>query len=146
MSTKTLRKRIALVAVSAMGFGLLSAAPSSAATIAGTVSPIRVSAGDATPNGQISWTVPAGGYAGTETAVVTLVTAPSAAAVLTVKASSTIGDAVAHGTAGTAGAASLGTNSGSTVTVDALSAAATAKLALSASVAGRYIGSIRVAG
>ena len=30
MSTKTLRKRIALVAVSAMGFGLLSAAPSSA--------------------------------------------------------------------------------------------------------------------
>ena len=31
MSTKTLRKRIALVAVSAMGFGLLSAAPSSAA-------------------------------------------------------------------------------------------------------------------
>jgi len=31
MSTKTLRKRIALVAVSAMGFGLMSAAPSSAA-------------------------------------------------------------------------------------------------------------------
>jgi len=30
MSTKTLRKRIALVAVSAMGFGLMSAAPSSA--------------------------------------------------------------------------------------------------------------------
>jgi trimeric autotransporter adhesin len=31
MSTKTLRKRIALVAVSALGFGLMSAAPSSAA-------------------------------------------------------------------------------------------------------------------
>jgi hypothetical protein len=31
MSTKTLRKRIALVAVSALGFGLISAAPSSAA-------------------------------------------------------------------------------------------------------------------
>jgi len=31
MSTKTLRKRIALVAVSALGFGLLSIAPSSAA-------------------------------------------------------------------------------------------------------------------
>ena len=31
MSTKTLRKRIALVAVSALGFGLVSAAPSSAA-------------------------------------------------------------------------------------------------------------------
>jgi trimeric autotransporter adhesin len=33
MSTKTLRKRIALVAVSALGFGLVSAAPSSAAAI-----------------------------------------------------------------------------------------------------------------
>jgi trimeric autotransporter adhesin len=32
MSTKTLRKRIALVAVSALGFGLMSAVPSSAAT------------------------------------------------------------------------------------------------------------------
>jgi trimeric autotransporter adhesin len=34
MSTKTLRKRIALVAVSALGFGLVSAAPSSAAASA----------------------------------------------------------------------------------------------------------------
>jgi len=37
MSTKTLRKRIALVAVSALGFGLVSAAPSSAAATANTV-------------------------------------------------------------------------------------------------------------
>jgi hypothetical protein len=36
MSTKTLRKRIALVAVSAMGFGLLSVAPSSAAINGGS--------------------------------------------------------------------------------------------------------------
>ncbi len=35
MSTKTLRKRIALVAVSALGFGLVSAAPSNAAVNAG---------------------------------------------------------------------------------------------------------------
>jgi hypothetical protein len=35
MSTKTLRKRIALVAVSTLGFGLLSAAPSSAAIATG---------------------------------------------------------------------------------------------------------------
>jgi hypothetical protein len=42
MSTKTLRKRIALVAVSAMGFGLLSAAPSSAAVTAVTLAgPLR---------------------------------------------------------------------------------------------------------
>ena len=51
MSTKTLRKRIALVAVSALGFGLISAAPSSAADRAAvsvasvTVAPVR--AGDA---------------------------------------------------------------------------------------------------
>ena len=37
MSTKTLRKRIALVAVSALGFGLVSAAPSMAAATANTV-------------------------------------------------------------------------------------------------------------
>jgi len=36
MSTKTLRKRIALVAVSALGFGLLATAPASAATTART--------------------------------------------------------------------------------------------------------------
>jgi len=33
MSTKTLRKRIALVAVSALGFGMISAAPSNAADV-----------------------------------------------------------------------------------------------------------------
>ena len=48
MSTKTLRKRIALVAVSAMGFGLLSTVPASAASVNATsissvtVAPARV--------------------------------------------------------------------------------------------------------
>jgi hypothetical protein len=148
MSTKTLRKRIALVAVSALGFGLLSAAPSSAATVAGTVSPIRVTTGDTTPNGQISWTVPTGvTYAGTETAVVTLTTAPTSSAKLRITADTTIGDApVFTDNAGTAGTASLGTNSGSTITVAAGAAGSTAKLAISVNTAGRYIGSIRVAG
>jgi hypothetical protein len=41
MSTKTLRKRIALVAVSALGFGLVSAAPSSAAEAGGAVTSIN---------------------------------------------------------------------------------------------------------
>jgi len=49
MSTKTLRKRIALVAVSALGFGVLSVAPSSAATTAATAgftaSPYAATAG-----------------------------------------------------------------------------------------------------
>ena len=40
MSTKTLRKRIALVAVSALGFGLLSAAPSSAVATTLTTSSV----------------------------------------------------------------------------------------------------------
>jgi trimeric autotransporter adhesin len=40
MSTKTLRKRIALVAVSALGFGLVGAAPSSAAVATSTVSAV----------------------------------------------------------------------------------------------------------
>jgi trimeric autotransporter adhesin len=54
MSTKTLRKRIALVAVSAMGFGLLSVVPASAAltatatgtfAIAGTTTAVTANAG-----------------------------------------------------------------------------------------------------
>jgi trimeric autotransporter adhesin len=50
MSTKTLRKRIALVAVSALGFGLVSAAPSSAAATANFV----VVAGESTVYGTTS--------------------------------------------------------------------------------------------
>jgi hypothetical protein len=41
MSTKTLRKRIALVAVSALGFGVMSVAPSSAAEAGGAVTSIN---------------------------------------------------------------------------------------------------------
>jgi hypothetical protein len=54
MSTKTLRKRIALVAVSAMGFGLISAAPSSAAESASSVVTdviLSASAGSILPTG-----------------------------------------------------------------------------------------------
>ena len=48
MSTKTNFKRIALVAVAALGLGLLSSTPSSAATVAGTQTLTVVSAGTAT--------------------------------------------------------------------------------------------------
>jgi hypothetical protein len=54
MSTKTLRKRIALVAVSAMGFGLMSAAPSSAAVDAsgaGYITAISLAKTSATSSG-----------------------------------------------------------------------------------------------
>ena len=56
MSTKTLRKRIALVAVSALGFGLLSAAPSSAVagvSQAATVGVVRVSFTDGKCRGPV---------------------------------------------------------------------------------------------
>ena len=45
MSTKTTLKRLALVAVSSMGLGLLTVVPAKAAVIAGTstISPVRVS-------------------------------------------------------------------------------------------------------
>ena len=59
MSTKTLRKRIALVAVAALGFGLMSAAPSSAAnTGIGTLSGIAL-ASSATPTAGATVTVTA---------------------------------------------------------------------------------------
>ena len=40
MSTKTLRKRIALVAVAALGFGVLGSAPSFAGIISGPIGSI----------------------------------------------------------------------------------------------------------
>ena len=70
MSTKTLRKRIALVAVSAMGFGLLSAAPSSAAVSFASITnagPVRV-------NG-VAVDVMLTGAAGSDTVVVNTTTA-----------------------------------------------------------------------
>jgi len=47
MSTKTLRKRIALVAVSALGFGLVSSSPSNAAELGGAVTGITAVAATA---------------------------------------------------------------------------------------------------
>ena len=73
MSTKTLRKRIALVAVAALGFGLLSAAPSSAAdttlensSVAGT---IVATASTSTATGTFSLTLVEDGADAWDTAV-----------------------------------------------------------------------------
>ncbi len=61
MSTKTLRKRIALVAVSAMGFGLLSTAPAKAAdttlTASSTTGTIQATASTNTAAGTFSLTL-----------------------------------------------------------------------------------------
>jgi hypothetical protein len=60
MSTKTLRKRIALVAVSALGFGLLSVAPSNAAeTASSVVTSIGLTADTVTPGVNAASTVTA---------------------------------------------------------------------------------------
>jgi trimeric autotransporter adhesin len=86
MSTKTLRKRIALVAVSALGFGLLSVAPSSAASTAITVTGIAragvgmqltVTADDATDTSYVHYvktgTLPTGGVLAGDPSPVALV-------------------------------------------------------------------------
>jgi hypothetical protein len=97
MSTKTTFKRVALVAVAALGLGVLSSvAPASAAgtananitaITAGTSAPARVgvSGGSTT----ITVTVPSGSYSDTVTAQITSAPATSTAAALTFSAAST---------------------------------------------------------
>jgi trimeric autotransporter adhesin len=94
MSTKTIYKRIALVAVASLGAGLLSVAPASANDTAATVTiaPVRVSFIGTTQDtvSPASVTVATGALADADvtdnqaTITVTLTTAPSAAAVLTI--------------------------------------------------------------
>jgi len=148
MSTKTLRKRIALVAVSALGFGLLSAVPSSAATVTGTVSPVRYTetsgTRDLVPYAEIAWTASAN-YLDTDTATIVLTSAPTASAVVELAVIGSVGAA----TNNTWNAAAAGSDSlaDSTHTVLALGTAVTAgatKLAITASAPGRYIGSISI--
>ena len=153
MSTKTLRKRIALVAVSALGFGLLSAAPSSAADNAATVtiSPVRVSFTGANQDSVSAATVTVAtgalvdGDLTDEEAVitVTLTTAPSAAAVLTIADA----DFTDQGTVGgTDATAQLGDNGilKSSGTDDMSTAAdLIAGLTFAADTVGTYVGTIQ---
>jgi len=95
MSTKTLRKRIALVAVSALGFGLVSTVPAFAANSAGTaaIGPVRVSmtgaAQDSVAGAAVEITADAAWTSADfttdqSTITVALTTAPSAAAQITI--------------------------------------------------------------
>jgi trimeric autotransporter adhesin len=148
MSTKTLRKRIALVAVSAMGFGLLSAAPSSAADIAGTVSAVRYSetAGsrDLTPYAAITWTGSVA-YAADDKALVVLTSAPTASAVIELGLAGTAGTATDNTWLGTAkGSDSLALVGTAQDDAATFAAAAAQSLGVSVSVPGRYIGTITV--
>ena len=173
MSTKTLRKRIALVAVSALGFGLLSVVPSSAAgtgvaatttgsAITGTVSPVRVTFGtettatelDTVPYAKISWIAPHS-LATADTAIMTLTSAPSTLAFVQMRSNTNIGTAVSNGfftTKATNQGASLATPSLSDTTAIPVTSAAcsylttddcTASVAIAANVAGYYAGTIK---
>ena len=160
MSTKTTFKRIALVAVASLGFGVLtSVAPASATTVAGSVSPVRVSftttaAGsivrDVTPQAQISWSAATADavYTGNETVTVTLTSAPSAAAVLQIDVATEIGTTLnSTGTAGVTGAASLTTPTSGASGADIVLTGQTTKagkVAVQVDTAGSYAGNLKI--
>ncbi len=98
MSKNKTRKRLALVAVSAMGFGLLSIlAPTAAnaAAVTATVSPVRVTgtagAPETVPQARISWTSSIALTGGTDTVVLTLTSAPTATARVQIGSADSIG-------------------------------------------------------
>ena len=119
MSTKTLRKRIALVAVSAMGLGLLSivVAPSASAAVTATVTPVRVSnygvsgAGlsDAVPFAKISWVTTAA-MVTTDTVTLALTQAPSGTARVKLAIETSIGTSRGTSFVADTTSAVLGTN------------------------------------
>jgi len=155
MSTKTLRKRIALVAVSALGFGLLSAAPSSAAPSTGTtaIGPVRVSmtgsSQDAVNGAAVVITADSAWTSDDltldqTTITVTLTTAPSAAAELTLAHAlyTAQGDATNDASVTLADDGALYSDGTDTATF----AGTTTGLTINANVSGRYVGTIVVLG
>ncbi len=152
MSTKTIYKRIALVAVASLGAGLLSVAPANAANSAGTavIGPVRVSfvgaTQDAVDPALVTFTADANwvnaDVAGStnSTLTVAVTTAPGAAAELTLSTGDGVFEAV------TTAVAKLGTNGVLSDTDDTLDAAADTLtgFALAANTAGTYAGTITV--
>ena len=165
MSTKTLRKRIALVAVSAMGFGLMSVvvAPSaSAAAYTASVTPVRVTftgtALDTVPYAKISWSS-VNRAAAADTAVLALTTAPTALAEAYLVASASIGASAAAAKSAATDAsftsavgAKLGSNQAAlaigTQAAAIASGATTTSImyGIAADVAGYYAGTITMVG
>jgi len=87
MSTKTLRKRIALVAVSALGFGLLSSVPAANAAVTGKVSVL----GQSVSRAGTSTTIALGAYVLSTSGTITAVANDAfTARVLTVPAGSAL--------------------------------------------------------
>jgi trimeric autotransporter adhesin len=149
MSTKTTFKRIALVAVASLGFGVLtSVAPASATAATGTVTPVSVSYTDTTldgaPYARISWASTLE-LDSDDTVTVTLTSAPTTAAIAFVVANTSIGAARSTPAANAAGADSLADATSTSIAYGAATAAAaTASMGIQANVSGFYRGTLTV--
>ncbi|MEY4623488.1 MAG: hypothetical protein RLZZ07_118, partial [Actinomycetota bacterium] len=152
---KTLKSKIALVAVAGLGFGLVSTVPAFAvaytSATAATVSPVRVTKSDGTnldkvPYAAVTLTQSGADFAFTanDDVTVTLTSAPSAAAKLAVvgtQAATTVGASFTE-VANTLEVATLGTPAPVT-TGTAAAATGVVTFFVAADAAGRYIGTIR---
>ena len=151
---KTLKSKIALVAVAGLGFGLVSTVPAFAATydsaVAATVSPVRVTKSDGTNLDKVPYaavTLTQSGanfvFAAGADITVTLTSAPSAAAKLAVthtQAATTVGASFTE-VATELEVATLGTPAPVTVGT-AAAAAGVITFFVAADQPGRYIGTI----
>jgi trimeric autotransporter adhesin len=153
MSTKTIYKRIALVAVASLGAGVLSVAPASAADNAGTVTiaPVRVSYIGTVQDSvsPASVTVATGALVDADVTdnqaviTVTLNTAPSAAAVLTVADADFTDQGAVGGTDTTAQLGDLGVLKSSGTDTLATAADLVEGLTFAADTSGTYTGTIQ---
>ncbi len=155
------RKRLALVAVSAMGFGLLSIVVPTAAnasiTPTATVSPVRVTGTgpDTVPQAKISWTSSIALTGDVDTVVLTLTSAPTAEAKVQIGSADSIG--VSLGTFTGGAVASLNSGAGAAIAhsdywvgaggIDdgpSVTATKIASLSIQADTAGFYAGTLTV--
>jgi trimeric autotransporter adhesin len=165
MSTKTIYKRIALVAVASLGAGVLSVAPASAVDYTGTavVAPVRVSYIGTTQDvvAPAAVTITATGTAGASGAhaavgggatpvlnTIALTTAPSASAVLKIAQANVNSLAMTASNTGSTGGVTLTqsqTLTAASTTGAITTAQAIAGITFAATVAGTYAGTITTA-
>ena len=146
MSTKTTFKRIALVAVASLGFGVLSSvAPASATAATGTVTPVSVSMTganlDESPYAMVSWTTTSA-LTTNDTVTVSLTSAPSAAAMVRIIANTSIGATRGTSISDGAGTDSLAETTPQSIAATAFDAGATAAVGIQVDTAGFYAGTI----
>jgi hypothetical protein len=152
MSTKTTFKRIALVAVASLGFGVLSSVtPASAAAVTGTVTPVSVSftgtALDDAPYARVSWASTAA-MISTDTVTIVLTSAPTPTATVKLIVNTSVGLTRGTTVGFTSGTAQDGEDSLSDVAAAVaygganVAAAGTASMGIQADASGYYAGTI----